>query len=124
MEQFISSYEEACAKLGRTTELPDVSKWPERLQKHLLATFKLDTILEVNNGGWVPDIANKKEWKYWPWFNIIKDESCPGGFRLSLSGCDYDCAYSFLGVRLACKSSDLAEFMGENCTELYKDLNS
>jgi hypothetical protein len=124
MDKFISSFEEACAKLGRGTELPDVTKWPERLQKHLTAVFKLDAILEVNNDGWVADLSNTKQWKYYPWFRVVQDVEAPGGFRLSFRdfACDRD--DSSLGVRLACKSEELAVFMGNNCGDLYKDLHS
>lgn len=120
---FVSTFEAACERLNRSTALPDVSMWPERLQRHLIALFKLDTILEVNNNGWVPDLANTSQWKHYPWFRIEKDANEAGGFRLSCSGYDYDCTVSYLGARLACETEELAEYMGENCAELYKDLH-
>lgn len=123
MEKFVSTFEEACAKLGKSTELPDVSAWPEHLQGHLLATFKLDTILQVNNNGWKPNLADTTQKKWYPWFWVEKDNEGPGGFRLASYGFDYDHGASNLGVRLACESSDLARFMGENCPELYKELH-
>ena len=121
-EQFVSSFEEACARLGKSTQLPDVSTFPDHLQKHVTATFKLSTILEVNNGEWKPDIADTTQRKYFPYFLIRPDENCASGFGLSFY--DYGCDYSgtSLGVRLACKDAGLAIFMGENCTDLYKDL--
>ena len=54
MENFVTTFEEACAKLGKSTQLPDVSSFPEHLQKHVIATYKLSVILEVNNGDWKP----------------------------------------------------------------------
>jgi len=122
MEQYLSNFEEACAKLGKPTQLPDVSAWPERLQNHLIALYKLDTILEVNNDGWKANMADTDEYKYYPWFDINPDDQQPSGFGLSYNGYGYVNSGSCLGARLACKSSDLARFMGKNCTELYKQL--
>ena len=121
-EKFVSTFEAACTKLGISDELPDVSAWPEQLQKHLTATYKLSRMLEVNNGNWVPDLAATQQWKYFPAFEIIKEGA--SGFRLSSGG--YGCAYSFtyLGVRLACRTSELAQFMGATNPSLYKDLLS
>ena len=121
-EQFVKSFDEACIRLGIGNELPDVSAWPVSLQKHLTATYMLSKILEVNNGDWKPDLGDTNQCKYYPWFEIIKDGS--SGFRLSYHG--YDCSRSSarLGVRLACKSSELARFMAKTFPELYKDLLS
>ena len=119
-EQFVKSFDEACTRLGIGNELPDVSAWPVSLQKHLTATYMLSKILEVNNGEWKPDLADTDQMTYFPWFRIIRDGS--SGFRLSSDVYDYDYSCTRLGVRLACKSSELAEFMGETFPELYKDL--
>lgn len=123
-DQFVSSFEEACAKLGKDTTLPDVSTFPEHLQKHVLATYKLSTILEVNNGDWKPNLADTNQCKYFPWFRINKDKSRPSGFGLSYRGCDDDFTRTCLGSRLACSTEELAEFMGETFTDLYEDLLS
>ena len=121
-EQFVSSFEEACARLGKSTQLPDVSTFPDHLQKHVAATYQLSTILEVNNGEWKPDIADTTQWKYFPYFLIKPDENGASGFGLSYYDFVFDYSYTCLGVRLACKDAELAIFMGQNCTELYKDL--
>ena len=121
-EQFVKSFDEACTRLAISNELPDVSAWPVNLQKHLTATYMLSKILEVNNGDWKPDLGDTNQWKYYPWFEIIKDGS--SGFRLSYRVCGCVSSRADLGVRLACKSSELAEFMGETFPEIYKDLLS
>ena len=118
---YVSTFEEACAKLGKSSELPDVSSFPEQLQKHITATYKLAMILEVNNGDWKPDLENMSQWKYYPWFGVVKESS---GFELSYVDCDCDFAGAFCGARLACKDEVLAEFMGTTFTDLYKDLLS
>ncbi len=119
---YVSTFEDACARLGRKAELPDVSQFPEKIQKHLIAGIKLDAILEVNNEGWVPDMGNTSQWKYYPWFNIVADKAAAGGFRLSAYGFVYDFSHSYLGARHACRSGELARWMGKNCAELYDDM--
>lgn len=121
MKELVKSFEEACARKGISTQLPDVSTFPENLQKHVTATYKLSVVLEVNNGDWKPDIANTAQWKYYPWFRITPGEG-PSGFGLSFLGYVFDFSGSGLGARLACCSSDVAKFMGEHFTDLYKDL--
>lgn len=122
MENFISDFEEACAKLNRSAVLPDVSQFNTRLQAYIIALHKLDILLEVNNGGVEMKAANTAQWKYYPRFFIIPDDSRPFGFRLAFSHSDFDHSHSFLGARLACVSDKLTIFMGENCAELYEPL--
>ncbi len=122
MENFICNFEEACAKLNRSTVLPDVSQFNPRLQAYIIALHKLDILLEVNNGGVEIKTANTKQWKYYPRFVIIPDDSRSFGFRLAYYAFDYARSSSFLGARLACASVELAIFMGENCAELYEPL--
>jgi hypothetical protein len=124
MEQFVSNFEEACARKGISTVLPDVSSFPEYLQKHTIANYKLSVIIGVNNDEWTPDIKDTDQYKYYPWFRIEEDDMGPAGFRLSYGGYVYDYSFSTLGVRLACKSRELAKFMGENCADLYAELHA
>jgi hypothetical protein len=119
-KNLVTSFEEACTQLGISSELPDVSTFPENLRKHVIATYKLSKILEVNNGDWKPNIADISQWKYFPWFRIISDGA--SGFGLSFDGYGYDLALTGLGVRLACANAELAKFMGKTFTDLYKDL--
>ena len=121
MEEFVKSFEEACAKLGISTQLPYVWSFPENLQKHVTATYKLSKILEANNGDWKPNLADTDQWKYYPWFRIVKDDS-QSGCGLSYLGCSYGNSSTGIGVRLACKDEELAEFMGKTFADLYKDL--
>jgi len=123
MENLVKSFEEACARLNIGTELPDVSTFPDDLQKHVIATYKLSRILKVNNGDWKADLADTDQYKYYPWFRIAKKEG-PSGFGLSFLAYDYDRSPSSLGARLACATEELAEFMGENFTDLYEDLHA
>ncbi len=122
MENFISDYYLACAKLNRSTELPDVSMYSPKKQTRLIADHKLETILEANNDGWEGDLADTSQRKWHPYFDIIKDKGAPGGFRLSFFVSVFDLGYSFVGVRHACKNRELSDFMGQNCPDLYREV--
>ena len=88
--KFIKEYEKACAKLKRSTAIPDVSGFPERKQKSMIAEHKLETIIEANNGKWVANIADTDQKKWYPWHRVIKDDRSPLGFRLSYDDSNYD----------------------------------
>jgi hypothetical protein len=124
MNEFISNFEAACAKLGRSTVIPDVSAWDTKQQGRLIAGHTLDVILEANNDGWVGDLADTDQEKWFPVFNVVKDEDAPGGFRLSVRDSGYVGDCSSLGVRHACATEELADFMGKECADLYKALHS
>jgi len=124
MEDFINDYEAACAKLGRSTELPDVSMHTEIVGRREIAAHKLDVITEANNGEWKADMADTSQAKWHPWFWVHKDESKPAGFRLAFYDAVFVSDIAFLGARHACKSKPLAIFLGQNCTELYEDLKA
>jgi hypothetical protein len=122
MDNFISDYEAACAKLNRSSALPDVSGFNPRLQAYITALHKLDILLEVNNGGVEMNAANLAQTKYYPRFEIIPDASRPFRFRLAFLNRIFYGSGSTLSVRHACASWQLAVFMGKNCAELYEPL--
>ena len=108
--QKIKSFEDACIALNKQPE----SLLPAGLQPCDIAFIKLRTIAEALNEGWQPDWNNYDEYKYYPWFNM------GGGF--SFYGYDYSYTFSNVGSRLCFKSRDLAEYAGQQFTDLYKDL--
>ena len=84
-QKFIASYEEACAKLGVSTDLPDVSTFDEDMHKHLIALHKLRRITKVNGGSYVPDLGNTGQRKYHPLFKIpemLRIQGFPDGYKL------------------------------------------
>ena len=119
--QKIKTFEDACKSLNVDSEkvLPDVSAFPLVHQKALTAAAKLMIIITVLNGSWVPDWNNDDEYKYYPWFDMEKDENNPDGLRLNDVNCYYSA--SFVGSRLCFKSRDLAEYAAEQFLDLYKD---
>lgn len=121
MNDFVTSFEAACAAKGIAPELPDVTNLPEWMRKRILAEYRLDVILQVNNDGWVANIADTDQWKYFPCFEIEPDENSASGFGLSCFGHCSISSDAYLYPQ-ACKSAELAEFMGNTFTHLYMDL--
>lgn len=117
--QTIQTFEDACSKLqlDPSTVLPEVSNLPNG--KALLALAKLFIIIEAINDGWKPDWNNYDEYKYYPWFDLKKEENNPSGFRLD--GVVYDCTYSRVGSRLCFASREKAEYAAKQFEDLYKD---
>lgn len=127
MENQIKSFEHACEVLGRSTHLPQVSMLAEKHQKAIIAHYKLVTIAEaanfIENGNkeWVPDYSDGT-WKYYPWFDVNKDESKPSGVGLSYRYYVSSHSTTCVGSRLCFLTSDLAQYIGVTFIELYEEL--
>lgn len=120
----IKSFEEACVALGHdpATILPNVSMFPVKHQKALLAYPKLIIITACINKGWQPDWDNSDEAKYFPWFDMETDDNNPSGFRFY--GTYFVCAGTFAtgGSRLCFKTSKAAEYAGKQFLELWREM--
>lgn len=71
-------------------------------------------LVETLNQGWVPNWDDNNECKYYPWFYMSSS-----GFRFGGADGRWS-SRSYVGSRLAFKSSELAEYAGKQFTELYK----
>ena len=111
--QEIKTFEDACAKLGIKSELPDFSMLPEKHQTAMTAHTQLEIIAEALNGGWVPDWTNEDERKYYPWFDLSS------GFEVDVV-C-YICQSSLVSSRLCFKSRDIAKYAVSQFESLYRD---
>ena len=113
----IKTFEDACKALNidPSKALLDVSGMPVHHQKATIAHAKLVIIAEALNEGWKPDWKNSSEWKYYPWFRMSS------GSGLAYYVCGTHSSYSPVGSRLCFKSSDLAEYAGEQFKDLYED---
>ena len=118
----LKTFEDACKvlELDAETVIPNFSCLPEEKQKAMIAHVKLIFIAEaankIENGGevWIPDWNNQDEFKYYPWF------------KKSLSGLrcddfDYWIARTTVGSRLCYKTKELAEYIGNQFSDLYED---
>ena len=113
----VRSFEDACDVLDRPTLLPGVSMLPEKHQKAIISHYKLITITEALNEGWVPDWANKSEYKWFPWWYV----------GAANAGLAYAAAYgvasltsAYVGSRLCFKSQELARYAADQFKDLYE----
>lgn len=120
----IKTYEEACAIRGYDPAkvLPDVSVFPVKHQKSLLAFAMLVIIAEAINEGWEPDWNDGNERKWFPWFDMEVDGNNPSGFRFYVTRYVYTFTYSSGGSRLCFKTEAKAEYAGKTFVEYYRDL--
>jgi len=112
----IKSFEDACAHLGITPELPQLVNGCQELLKPIIAAYKLMVIFKAINNGWVPDWGNTNQAKWFPWFWVL-----PSGTGFSLSDTNYLCEGTDLGSRLCCDSSAKCRYITDNFEGLYKD---
>lgn len=89
--------------------------------KALIALNKLFTIAEKWNkeDGFVPDFSNKKQWKYFPWFEYSKEAA---GFVFADAAYAASVAYALFGSRLCFKSESRAEEFGKKYVDLYNEV--
>ena len=118
----VKTFEDACKveKLDAKKVIPDFKNYPVGYRKAMIAHAKLIIIAHAlnrlgNNGRqWKPDWNNYDQYKYYPWFEM----GGSSGFRYLV----YDgwFSLSLVGSRLCFKSRELAEYAGNQFTEIYK----
>jgi hypothetical protein len=115
----VKSFENACEVLGRSTSLPDLRMFPTKHRDSMIAYYKLCTITEALNEGWVPDWANTDEYKWFPWWCVSTDRSDAG---LADADTYYAAtvAAAFLGSRLGFKTEKLARYAADQFKDLYE----
>lgn len=119
MKNKIKTFEDACKALNISTQLPDVSMLPSNEQKAIIAHYKLTVIARALNEGWKPNWDNDDERKYYPWFNM--GEAAAPGVGFSFSDCGIGGGFSRVASPLCFKTFELAEYAGQQFTELYKE---
>ena len=89
--------------------------------KALIALNKLFTIAEKWNkeDGFVPDFSNKRQWKYFPWFEYSKEAA---GFVYANTSNAASLAAANIGSRLCFKSESRAEEFGKKYVDLYNEV--
>lgn len=120
----LKSLEDACKVLCLDAEkvMPDFSMFPERDRAAMTAHAALVIITraanKIDNNGkeWEPDWDNGKWDKYYNWFWMNGGSS---GFRFRV--CDDWYSDSNVGSRLCFKSKEVAEYVANQFSALYKD---
>ena len=117
----IKSFEDACTKLGISSELPVFPMAPEKHQSALIAHYKLVIIAAALNDGWEPNWNDRSQWKYYFWPEIEATKENPAGVGFSLYGFDASDTISSVGSRLCYKSREMAIYAGQQFSDLYKE---
>lgn len=106
----IKTYEDALKTLGRE----DFSH--ENLYPREIARRKLEIIIEALNEGWKPDWENYSQLKCYPYFY-----GSTTGLVYSRANTSPSDASASIGVRLCCKSEEIADYVGRQFLDLYKE---
>lgn len=110
---------------GNCLKLEDVAAFVQDINPHhlkaLVALNKLFTIAEAWNkaDGFVPDYADKGQWKYFPWFKY-DDETA--GFVFAYASSTASAAPAYFGSRLCFISESRAKEFGEKYADLYNEV--
>lgn len=110
----ILTFEDACKALNISTNVPDVSSWPEEMQAGKIAEYKLSIVIKAANAGWYPDWKDGNQPKYWPWFDRID-----GGFSFLDVVNRYQ--YSYVGSRLCFVDRATATHVATTFLDLYRE---
>lgn len=133
----VNSYEFACAVIGEEPvdfdELNEIleNNGFEPLSAHEIAYRKLVTIAKALNLGWCPNWADFDEYKYYPWFDLKKEDT-PAGVGGATNGAglgvsvlhSYNVAstsHAHCGGALASESREIAIYFGKQFAEIWQD---
>lgn len=108
----IKSFEDACKSLNVDSK----SIFSENDSKDEIAYKKLKIIFKAINNGWVLEMGNSNQYKYYPWFGVLSS-----GFGVSDS--IYHCtgASVIVGSRLCTDTSEKALYIAKQFEAEYKD---
>ena len=119
----IKTFDDACNMLGENHalvtqyRLTAAATFKDDLTtRDLIAYLKLRIICAALNEGWEADYSDTKQAKWFPWF-YFED----GKLVYANSNRTRTHSYACIGVRLAFKSKELAEYAGKQFTDIYKD---
>lgn len=110
---------------GNVLKLEDVTLLVQELNpnhiKAIIALNRLFSIAEAWNkaDGFVPDFADRSQWKYFPWFKWSDDNA---GFVYAYAHYTASNADAHVGSRLCFKSESRAMQFGKMYTDLYNDV--
>ena len=115
----ITSFEKACEKTNTPEVIPDVSTFPERFRKPIVAVYKLFVIFEAINDGWTAEMGDGSQIKYYPGLPVLSS-----GCGFDHSHYDFAITFTAVGSRLCTDTAEKAIFIGEQFGVLgqeYKD---
>lgn len=107
----VKTYEDALKVLKRD-HFDENNLYPREIARR-----KLEIIIETLNEGWKPDWENCHQTKWYPYFY-----GATAGFWRSFASYSPAHAYSSIGIRLCCKSEEIANYVGKQFLDLYKEM--
>ena len=111
----IKSFEDALEFSGKTAkEVLPYENPKNDIEEALNAYAKMFLIISILNDGWIADLSNNNQYKYYPYF-----KQSSSGSGLSYGGCDTWRTNACVGVRLALKNSSLAIYCGNQFVDIY-----
>lgn len=144
----VKTYEDAVNELGEDNPIvvaASTASWrfPEAVNKDLVAYMKLRVIVAALNDGWKPQFVPGEQ-RWYPWYELISkedyeamsddekqerrfvgrsydDASACGGLVCSYASYASSVSGAFSGSRLAFKTEALAEYAGKQFAELFAD---
>lgn len=144
----VKTYEDAVNELGEDNPIvvaASTASWrfPEAVNKDLVAYMKMRVIVAALNDGWKPQFVPGEQ-RWYPWYELISKEDyeamsedekqerrcvgrsgnnayASGGLVYSSAYAASSFSYAALGSRLAFKSEELAEYTGKQFAELFAD---
>ena len=111
----ITTFEEACEKLGRSTNIPKLDELDAETTIKFIAEYKLNIIIKALNEGWYPNWNDANEYKYFPYFK--NKYGC--GFSASII--DYHNTSTNVPSAHVFKTHELAMYCGLKFISLYKE---
>lgn len=114
----VKTFSDACEVVGVSENQKIILNLntTDKETKAAQAYTKLQIIAKALNEGWFPDWNNSNEVKYWPWLEWKKS-----GAGFSFNVCDFVYSHSSVGSRLCFKTRALAEYAGQQFTDIYND---
>lgn len=112
----IKTYEDACAELG-ITPIDERTLLNNGFTKDEIAYRKIKTITEALNEGWKPDWNDEGQKKWIPWFH----PNSSSDFIFYQTNYSYSFVYAGYASQLCLKSDELANYIGNQFLELYKE---
>ena len=107
----VKTYEDALEVLRRN-HFDETNLYPREIARR-----KLEIIIEALNEGWIPDFNDIKQSK-WYCFSIGVNT----GLRFSSSTISHTSANTNISVHLCLKSKEIADYVVEQFTDLYKEM--
>ena len=106
----VKSYEDALKVLKRD-HFDENNLYPREIAKR-----KLEIIIEALNEGWKPEWESYFQKKWYPYFESY------AGLGYSSAYISPEVAIANFGVFLCCKSEEIADYVGQQFLDLYKEM--